>query len=213
LGGNFSVVQKQLNSPSDRRYIATVFLRTGLVTAAWFGLTGIGLNALSDRALLQCHRNEESLAECELTIKSLVSQAHIDLTAGEIQAVRSQSISNNWSANLVRWETTIATSKGNFIFSSYGIASENNWENFTNRTNKFLSEPEVRTIWVESDYSYWFKFLIQAVSGISILCGLFIIPGLLLTLKYGSNLAAQEEALNLFFAKLAGVKSLGVTED
>jgi hypothetical protein len=213
LGGNFSVVQNSLHSPPNFKYIAAVFARTGLVTATWFGLTGMGLNALSERARLECHRNEESLAECRLTVKSWWSESHTDFPAGEIQAVYTRSVTPSRSSGFVRWETTIVTRQGDLKFHTDGVTRENNWVNFTHRTRKFLEEPQIRTLLVESDYGFWFKFLLSGVSGISILFGLFIIPGLLLTLKHGDNLTAQVQALHQWGEKFTAIKSFDLSKE
>ena len=198
---------------TELKYIAKVFLRTGVVVAAWFGLTGVALNALSDRVSLQCERNEESVPECKLNVERLLTETKIDTSAVEFQQVTNQAISHPYFPRIVRWEMAIATSQGKVEFNSDGVAETNHWQDFSDRTNRFLETPQLRTLAITSEYSFWFKFLSQAVSGVSILCGLFIIPGLYLTVKYGDKPTAHQQELDRFFGQLARTKSEPINSD
>ena len=104
----------------------------------------------------------------------------------------------------------IVTSKGKIRFNTHGLAKTNHWQDFTDRTNRFLDTPQLRTFTITSEYSFWFKVISQAVSGVSILCGLFIIPGLYLAVKYASDYAAQEAALDKLFSQVIRPKSAKV---
>jgi hypothetical protein len=188
-------------SRGELKYVSKVFLRTGLVTVAWFAMAGLALNALGDRVSLQCERNEESLPVCDLSVKHLLAETKINLPDREFQQVTSKAISTNYFPNSTQWQMQIATSRGPLNFDSYGITNSNHWEDFTNRANKFIDAPQLRTFTITSEYSFWFKFLSQAVSGVSILCGLFVIAGLFLTAKYGSDTIAQQQALEQIFGQ------------
>jgi hypothetical protein len=203
----------QKRTKTELKYIAKVFLRTGVVAATWFGLTGVALNALSDRVSLQCERNEESVPECKLSVERLLTQTKIDTSAVEFQQVTNQVIANTYFPNIVRWEMAIATSQGQVDFNSYGVAGTNHWQDFSDRTNRFLETPQLRTLAITSEYSFWFKFLSQAVSGVSILCGLFIISGLYLTVKYGDDPTAHQQELDRLFGQLARPKSAPTNSD
>jgi hypothetical protein len=194
-------------SRSEIKYIMNIFARTGLVTAAWFGLSGLALHAVSDRVLLNCERSEESIPECKLTIERLFDKSPIESLSGEIQQVSSQGIYNKYFPSFVQWQMEIATTEGRLYFDRYNIAQSDDWEEFCDRTNKFLSTPALRTFAITSEYNFWFKFISQSVSGISILCGLFIIPGLYLTAKYGSDTLAQQQEIERAIRKLNGSKS------
>ena len=183
-------------SRSEIKYIAKIFARTGLVAATWFGLSGLALHASSDRLLLNCERNEESLPECKLTVKRLFDESTIKLPSTEIQQISTQGIYNKYFPSFVQWQMAIATTQGKVYFNSYNIAKSDEWEDFRDRTNKFLATPQLRTFTIASEYNFWFKLMIQSVSGISILCGLFIVPGLYLTAKYGSDTEAQQQAID-----------------
>jgi hypothetical protein len=198
-------------SRSEIKYIAKIFARTGLVVATWFGLSGLALYGASDRVLLNCERNEESIPECKLTVKRLFDESIIKLPAQEIQQISSQGIYNQYFPSFVQWQMTIVTTQGKVYFNSYNIAKSDDWEDFRDRTNKFLAAPELRTFAIASEYSFWFKLMIQSVSGISILCGLFIIPGLYLTAKYGSDTVAQQEAIDGFIRQFTRAKSSTAT--
>jgi hypothetical protein len=193
--------------------VATVFLKTGLVTAAWFGLTGVALNALSDRVSLQCERNEESVPECKLSVERLFTQTKIDTANVELHQVTNQGSSTAYLPNFSHWQMSIATSHGKIEFASDGMANTNHWQDFTDRTNRFLANPQLRTLAITSEYSFWFKVLSQSVSGISLICGLFIMPGLYLTAKYGDDEIAQQRALEQFFGKFIGAKSPNVSNE
>ncbi len=182
-------------SRGELKYVSKVFLRTGLVTVAWFGITGLALNALGDRVSLQCERNEESLPVCNLSVKHLLAETKIDLPDREFQQITSKAISTNYFPNSTQWQMQIATSQGPLNFDSHGTTNSNHWEDFANRANRFIDAPQLRTFTITSEHSFWFKFLSQAVSGVSIICGLFAIAGLFLTAKYGSDTAAQQQAL------------------
>jgi hypothetical protein len=197
-------------SRSEVKYIINIFARTGLVTAAWFGLSGLALHAVSDRISLNCERGEESIPECKLTVKRLFDRSTIKLPSGEIQQVSSQGIYNKYFPSFVQWQMDIATTQGKVSFDRYNIAQSDEWEDIRDRTNKFLSTPALRTFAITSEYNFWFKFISQSVSGISILCGLFIIPGLYLTAKYGSDTVAQQQEIDRVMRKLSGSKSPSV---
>ncbi len=187
---------------AELKYIGGVFVRTGAVAIAWFGLTGLALNSLGDRVSLQCERNEESLPECQLSTKHLFTETSVNESVGEFQTITNQAMSNEYIPSLTEWEMEIVTSRGKIRFNTYGLAKTNHWQDFTDRTNRFLDTPQLRTFAITSEYSFWFKFLSQAVSGVSILCGLFIIPGLYLAVKYASDYAAQEVALDKLFSQV-----------
>jgi hypothetical protein len=194
-------------SSSEVKYIANVFARTGLVAAAWFGLSGLVIQAVSDRVSLNCQRSEESVPECKLSIKKLFNEYTIDLPSEEIKEVSSQGIYNPYFPSFMQWQMAIVTSRDRVYFTSYGIGKDNNWEDFRDRTNRFLYTPQLRTFNITSEYNFWFKFISQSVSGISIVAGLFIIPGLYLTAKYGSDAVAQQQAIDGFMQQFSRTKS------
>ncbi len=194
-------------SRSEVKYIANVFAHTALVAGAWFGLSGLALDAVSDRVSLNCERNEESLSECKLGVKKLFNEYAIDLPAEEIKQVSTQGIYSPYFPSFIQWQMAIVTNKDRIDFTSYGIGKNNNWEDFRDRTNRFLYTPQLRTFNITSEYNFWFKFISQSVSGISILSALFIIPGLYLTAKYGSDAAAQQQAIDKFIQKFIKSKS------
>jgi hypothetical protein len=198
-------------SRSEIKYIAKIFARTGLVTLTWFGLSGLALHSVSDRVLLNCERGEESLTECKLTVKRLFDESTVKLPSPEIQQISSQGIYNRYFTSFVRWQMAIATAQGKVYFDRYNIAKSDDWEDFRDRTNKFLATPELRTFTITSEYSFWFKLIIQSVSGISILCGLFIIPGLYLTAKHGGDDVAQQQAIDGFIRQFNRSKSSTAT--
>jgi hypothetical protein len=199
-------------SRSEIEYIAKIFARMGLVTATWFGLSGLALHAVSDRVLLNCERGEESLPECKLTIERLFDESTVKLPSEEIQQISSQGIYNKYFPSFVQWQLAIDTTQGKVYFDRYNIAKSDDWEDFGERTNKFLNTPQLRTFTITSEYSFWFKIIIQSVSGISIICGLFIIPGLYLTAKYAGDDVAQQQAIDRVMQKLSGSKSPSVTK-
>jgi hypothetical protein len=201
------------HNKAQLKYIATVFLKTGIVTAAWFGLTGIALNAISDRVSLHCERNEESVPECKLSVERLFTQTTIDTNNVEFHQLTNQAIPSAYLPSLAQWQMTIATSHGSIQFASNGMTNSNYWQDFTDRTNRFLTNPQLRTLAITSEYSFWFKVLSQSVSGISLICGLFIIPGLYLTAKYADNAIEQQQALEQFFGKFIGAKSPTVSSE
>jgi hypothetical protein len=194
-------------SSSEFKYIANVFARTGLVTAAWFGLSGLVLQALSDRVSLNCERSEESVPECKLSVKKLFNEYTIDLPSEEIKHVNTQGIYNPYLPDFFQWQMAIVTNGDRVYFTSYSIGKDNNWEDFRDRTNRFLYTPQLRTFNITSEYNFWFKFISQFVSGISILAGLFIMPGLYLTAKYGSDTIAQQQAIDEFTRQFTRAKS------
>jgi Tfp pilus assembly major pilin PilA len=201
------------HNKAQLKYVATVFFKTGLVTAAWFGLTGVVLNAVSDRVSLQCERNEESVPECKLSVERLFTQTTINTTDVEFHQLTNQAISTAYLPSLAQWQMTIATSHGKIEFTSIGMANTDRWQDFTDRTNRFLTNPQLRTLAITSEYSFWFKVLSQSVSGISLICGLFIIPGLYLTAKYADNAIEQQQALEGFFGKFIGARSPTVSSE
>lgn len=198
-------------SRSEIKYIAKIFARTGLVAATWFSLSGLALYAVSDRVSLNCERGEESLPACKLTVKRLFNESTIETPSREIQQISSQGIYNKYFPSFIQWQMAIATTQGKVYFNSYNIAKSDEWEDFRDRTNKFLAAPELRTFTITSEYNFWFKLMIQSVSGISILCGLFIIPGLYLTAKYGNDPKAQQQAIDGFMRQFTRAKSSTVT--
>jgi hypothetical protein len=197
----------QKRTQADRRYIIGMFGRTMAIAAVWLGLSGLALDATSDRLTLNCERNEESVPHCKLSATKLFTETHIDLANQEIQHVTSRAIANNYLPTFVQWQTEITTDRGKLIFSNNGVASTNPWENFAERTNRFVDTPQFRSTIVTSEYSFWFKFILQAVSGISILYCLFIVPSLYLTLKYGDDPLAQQQAIERVFSKETGTKA------
>jgi hypothetical protein len=201
------------HNQAQLKYVATVFLKAGLVTAAWFGLTGFILNAVSDRVSIQCERNEESVPECKLSIERLFTQTTIDTTNIEFHQLTNRAIATAYLPSLAQWQMTIATNHGKIEFTSDGMANTSHWQDFTDRTNRFLANPQLRTLAITSEYSFWFKVLSQSVSGISLICGLFIIPGLYLTAKYADNAIEQQQALERFFGKFIGAKSPAVSDE
>ncbi len=190
---------KRKRTKAELKYVAGVFLRTGTIACAWFGITGLALNALSDRVSLQCERNEESIPECQLSVKHLLTETKIGVLTGELQQVTNRAVVSNYVPSLVQSQMAIATSQGSIEFNHYGVAGTNHWGSFTTRTNRFLASPQMRSITITADYSFWFKLLSRSVSGISILCGLFIIPGLYLTAKYGDDAIAHQQAFDRRF--------------
>lgn len=197
---------KRKRTKAELKYVARVFLLTGIIAGGWFGITGLGLNALSDRPSLQCERNEESIPECKLSIKHLLTETAIKTSTGELQQVTSRAVANHYLPSLVQWQMAIATSQGQLDFHSDGVSGINHWENFTTRTNRFLETPQMRSFIITAEYSFWFKLLSQSVSGISILCGLFIIPGLYLTAKYGDDATAHQQAFDRLFGQFTSIK-------
>jgi hypothetical protein len=198
---------------AELKYIASVFLRTGIIAGAWFGITGLALNALSDRASLQCDRNEESVPECKLSTKYLLTETAIKIPIGELRQVTSQAVASSYLPSLVQWQMAIETNHGGIALHSDGLASSNYWESFTTRTNRFLDTPQMRSFTITAEYSFWFKFLSQSVSGVSILFGLFIIPGLYLTAKYGDDATAHQQAFDRLFGQFSNVKPNPATSD
>jgi hypothetical protein len=198
-------------SRSEIKYIAKIFARTGLVAATWFGLSGLALHAVSDRVLLHCERDEESIPECKLTVKRLFDESTVKLPSTEIQQINSQGIYNRYFPSFVQWQMAIATTQGKVYFDRYNIAKSDDWEDFRDRTNKFLATPELRSFAITSEYSFWFKLISQGVSGISILCGLFILPGLYLTAKYPRDTIAQQQAIDGFIRQFTRAKSSTAT--
>jgi hypothetical protein len=194
-------------SSSELKYIANIFARTGVVAAAWCGLSGLAIHAVSDRVSLNCQRSEESVPECKLSVKKLFNEYAIDLASEEIKEVSSQGIYNPYFPSFIQWQMAVVTSGDRVYFTSYSIGKDNNWEDFSDRTNRFLYTPQLRTFKIASEYNFWFKFITQGVSGISILAGLFIIPGLYLTAKYGSNTIAQQQAIDGFMQQFTRSKS------
>jgi hypothetical protein len=194
-------------SSSEFKYIANIFARTGLAAVAWFGLSGLALQALSDRVSLNCERSEESVPECKLSVKKLFNEYTIDLPSEEIKHVNTQGIYNPYLPDFFQWQMAIVTNGDRVYFTSYSIGKDNNWEDFRDRTNRFLYTPQLRTFNITSEYNFWFKFISQFVSGISILAGLFIMPGLYLTAKYGSDTIAQQQAIDGFTRQFTRGKS------
>ncbi len=197
-------------SRSEIEYIAKIFARTGLVAATWFGLSGLALHAVSDRVLLNCERGEESLPKCKLTVKRLFDESTVKLPSEEIQQISSQGIYNQYFPSFVQWQLAIATTQGKLYFDRYNIAKSDDWKDFGDRTNIFLNAPQLRTFTITSEYSFWFQLISQGVSGISILCGLFILPGLYLTAKYGRDTLAQQQAIDRVMRQLIRSKSPSV---
>jgi hypothetical protein len=198
-------------SRSEVIYIAKIFARTGLVVATWFGVSGLALHTVSDRVLLNCERGEESIPACKLTIERLFDRSTIKLPSEEIQQISSQGIHNKHFPSFVQWQMEIATTQGKVYFDRYNIAKSDEWEDFRNRTNKFLATPQIRSFTITSEHNFWFKFISQSISGISILCGLFIVPGLYLTAKYGSDIVAQQQAMDGFMSQFTRAKSSTAT--
>jgi hypothetical protein len=189
-------VVEQKRSQAEFKYIGGVFLRTTAIAAVWFGSIGVVLDAASERVSLDCERDGESVFQCKLSVKKLFSETQINLANREIQQVETRSIFSSYLPTFTRWETEIITDRGNLTFNNYGVASTNPGSNFTDRTNRFISTPQLRTLTVTSEYSFWFKFISQAASGISILCGLFIVPSLYLTAKYGDDPIAHQQVID-----------------
>jgi hypothetical protein len=198
-------------SRSEIKYIAKIFARTGLVAVTWFGLSGLALHVVSDRVLLNCERGEESLPKCQLTVKRLFNESTVKLPSQEIQQISSQGIYNRYFPSFVQWQMAIATNQGKIYFDRYNIAQSDDWEDFRDRTNKFLATPELRSFSITSEYSFWFNLISQGVSGISILCGLFILPGLYLTAKYGSDAVGQQQEIDGFIRQFTRGKSSTAT--
>lgn len=194
-------------SGSEIKYIANVFARTGLAAVTWFALSGLVLYGVGDRVSLNCERSEESIPECKLSIKKLFNEYTIDLPAKEIKDVSTQGIYHPYFSSFIQWQMAITTNKDRVYFTSYSIGNNNNWEDFRDRTNRFLYTPQLRTFSIVSEYNFWFKFIIQSVSGISIISALFIIPGLYLTAKYGSDAVAQQQGIDRFIQQFTKVKS------
>jgi hypothetical protein len=203
----------QKRTPAERKYIIGMFGRTIAIAAVWLGVAGVALDATSERLSLTCDRDEESVPHCKLSATKLFTQTHIDLTNQEIQQASSRAIANNYLPSFVQWQTELTTDRGKLIFSNYGIASNNPWENFTERTNRFVDTPQLRSSIVISEYSFWFKFILQAVSGISLLYCLFLVPSLYLTAKHGNDPIAQQQAIERVFSRSSGTKTTKATSD
>jgi hypothetical protein len=197
-------------SRNEIEYIAKIFIRTGLVTATWFGLSALVLHGVSDRVFLNCERGEESLPECKLTVKRLFDESTVKLPSEQIQQISSQGIYNKYFPSFVQWQLAIATTQGKVYVDRYNIAKSDDWADFGDRTNKFLTTPQLRTFTITSEYNFWFKLIVQGVSGISIICALFILPGLYLTAKYARDTAAQQQAIDRVMRKLSGSRSPSV---
>jgi hypothetical protein len=195
-------------SHGEFKYIAGVFLKTGIVTIAWFALAGGLLNTVSERIAISCERDEESLATCRVTTKHLVGESHLDLPAGSLQQIGIESVPYNQVPQLTKWQVNIVSETGSYQFLSQGKSSDLGWTEFGDRVNKFLDAPQQRTFAIESDYSFWFKLLNPAISGISIIVALFFIPGLLLTLKHGSDALAMERDLDFASKKIPQPRDL-----
>jgi hypothetical protein len=203
----------QKRTQAERKYIMGVFSQTIAIATVWLGLTGVALYAMSDRMSLTCDRDEESVPHCKLSATKLATETHIDLSNQEIQQVTSRAIANNYLPSFVQWQTEITTDRGKLTFSNYGIASSNPWENFTDRTNRFIDTPQLRSTIVTSEYSFWFKFILQAVSGVSLLYCLFLFPSLYLTAKYGNDPIAQQQAIERVFSRSSGTEVSKTTSD
>jgi hypothetical protein len=196
----------QNRTQAERKYIIGMFGRTIAIAIVWLGLVGVALDATSERISLNCDRDEESVPRCKLSAIKLFTQTHIDLSHQEIGQVTSQAIASNYLPTFVRWQSVINTDRGQLLFNNYGIASTNPWENFTDRAKRFIDTPQLRSTTVTSEYSFWFKFILQAVSGISLMYCLFLVPSLYLTLKYGNDPIAQQQAIERTFETSSGKK-------
>jgi hypothetical protein len=174
------------HSRSEIRYIAGVFAKAGLVTAAWFILAGGVLNVVSGRVSIHCDRDEESLALCQVTSKYLISESSVNIPAGELQQVTSQAVPyHDRMPYLAKWEMKLNTDHGSYNFTSHGEIDRNPWGDLGDRTNQFLDSPQQRTFEIASDYGFWYKLLNPAIAGISTIVGIFLVPCLLITLKQG----------------------------
>jgi hypothetical protein len=178
----------QNRTPAERKYIIGIFGRTIAISLVWLGLAGVALDTTSERISLNCDRDEESVPHCKLSAIKLFTQTQIDLSNREIGQVTNRAIASKYLPTFVRWQSEINTDRGQLLFNNYGIASSNPWENFTDRAQRFIDTPQLRSTIVTSEYSFWFKFILQAVSGISLLYCLFLVPSLYLTVKYGNDL-------------------------
>ncbi len=203
----------QKRTQADRQHIIGVFCRTSAIASVWLGLSGLALQAASERLSLHCERDGESVAACKLSVDRLLNPTHIDLADREIMQVTNRSIANNLLPTFVRWQTEITTDRGKLVFNNDGVASTNPWIDFTDRTNHFIETPQLRSLNVSSEYSFWFKFILQAVSGISLLYCLFIVPSLYLTAKYGNDPIAQQQAIAQLAGKFDRAKSTASIED
>jgi hypothetical protein len=202
----------QKRTQSERKYIMGMFGRAIAIAAVWLGLSGLALDAASERLSVNCDRDEESVPHCKLSATKLFTATHTDLSNQEIQQVTSHAIASNYLPTFVLWQTEITTDRGKLIFSNYGIASTNPWENFADRINRFVDTPQLRSTTVTSEYSYWFKFILQAVSGISLLYCLFLVPSLYLTAKYGNAPLVQQQAIERVFSR-SQTKTTKATSD
>jgi hypothetical protein len=187
----------------ELKYVASVFFRTGVIAGAWFGITGFALNALSDRVSLQCERTEESIPECKLSIKHLLTESIVKTDNSEFQQVTSRAVANTYIPSLVAWEMRIATNQNQIYFYNYGMGKSNPWQEFATRTNRFLDTPQLRSFTITAEHNFWFKLLSQSVSGVSILVGLFILPGLYLTAKYGDDSIAHQQEIDRLFGQFS----------
>lgn len=192
---------KRKRTKAELKHVAGVFFRTGVIAGVWFGITGLALNALSDRVSLQCERTEESIPECKLSIKHLLTESIVKTDNSEFQQVTSRAVANTYFPGLVSWEMTIATSQNQIYFYNYGMGESNPWQEFATRTNRFLDTPQLRSFTITAEHNFWFKLLSQSVSGISILVGLFVLPGLYLTAKYGDDAIAHQQAVERLFGQ------------
>lgn len=203
----------QKRTQADRQYIIGMFGRTLAIAAVWLGLAAVALDATSERLSMSCERNEQSVPHCKSIATKLFTQTHIDLANQEIQQVTSRAIANSYLPTFVRWQTEITTARGKLTFSNNGIASINPWENFADRTNRFIDTPQLRSTIVTSEYSFWFKFILQFVSGVSLLYCLLLVPSLYLTAKYGNDRIAQQQAIERIFSKSSETKATKATSD
>ena len=192
----------QVRTKAELTYISNVFLRTGAIAVTWFGLTGLVLNGLSERISIRCDRNEESVPECQLSTKHLFTESSANGAADELLSITNRLTGNTAIPGLTEWEMEVVSSRGKVRFNSYGLAKTNDLEDFTNRTNRFLDTPQLRTFAISSDYSFWFKLLSQGVAGVSIIAGLFTILRLYFAVKYASDRAAQKVKLDQLFGEM-----------
>ncbi len=118
---------KRKRTNAELKHVAGVFFRTGVIAGVWFGITGLALNALSDRVSLQCERTEESIPECKLSIKHLLTESIVKTDNSEFQQVTSRAVANTYFLGLVSWEMTIATSQNQIHFYNYGMGESNPW--------------------------------------------------------------------------------------
>ena len=149
----------------------------------------------------------ETLSLNPFSAKHLFTETSVNGAADELLSITNRLIGNTAVPNLTEWEMEVVSSKGKVRFNSYSLTKTNDLEDFTNRTNRFLDTPQLRTFAITSDYGFWFKLISQGVVGVSIIAGIFTISRLYLAVKYASDRTAQKTKLDELFSEVIIPKS------